>query len=265
MKRLFLVIVLVLGASFLTEAQPLSTTQSTSDMRFAKLATKWDEAVPLGNATVGALVWQKGEHLRFSLDRIDLWDLRPIKGRSDRRFDFGWVKQSLREGEYDKVRAFDHEYHGSHSPAPSKLPGAALEFNTTALGEVEGVHLYLNNALCQVEWKSGTTLKTFVHAEKPVGWFVFEGVKGDIAPIIVPPATPTSWADISFENLRARGALLVSATKRNGRIERVVLKAEKSGVVTIKDFGLKTNKRVEGNENGLLTLSMKAGEEVIFK
>ena len=83
--------------------------------------------------------------------------------------------------------------------------------------------------------------------------------------IEVLPATPASWADISFENLRARGAVLVSATKRNGHIERVVLKAEKGGVVKIKDFGLKTNKSVNRDENGLLTLTVKGGEEVVFK
>ena len=171
MKRHLFIALLTLGVAFNAYSQPLATTPSESDLHFPQLANRWDEAMPLGNATLGALVWQKGERLRLSLDRIDLWDLRPIKGRSDKRFDFGWVKQSLREGEYDKVRAFDHEYHGAKSPAPSKLPGAALEFNTTALGEVEGVRLYLNNALCQVEWKSGTTLKTFVHAEKPVGLF----------------------------------------------------------------------------------------------
>ena len=188
MKRHLFIALLTLGVAFNAYSQPLATTPSESDLHFPQLANRWDEAMPLGNATLGALVWQKGERLRLSLDRIDLWDLRPIKGRSDKRFDFGWVKQSLREGEYDKVRAFDHEYHGAKSPAPSKLPGAALEFNTSALGEVEGVHLYLKDALCRVKWRSGATLKTFVHAEKPVGWFVFEGVKGDIAPIIVPPA-----------------------------------------------------------------------------
>ena len=52
---------------------------SENDLVFNDLATVWDEAMPLGNATVGELVWQKGDNLRLSLDRIDLWDLRPIE------------------------------------------------------------------------------------------------------------------------------------------------------------------------------------------
>lgn len=52
--------------------------QTTShDLQFTTLAKQWDEAVPLGNGMLGALVWQKADHLRFSLDRADLWDLRP--------------------------------------------------------------------------------------------------------------------------------------------------------------------------------------------
>jgi alpha-L-fucosidase 2 len=29
------------------------------DLKFDKLATVWDEAIPLGNGMLGALVWQK--------------------------------------------------------------------------------------------------------------------------------------------------------------------------------------------------------------
>ncbi len=47
-------------------------TPTAHDLAFAEVATTWDEGIPLGNATVGALVWQKGNSLRFSLDRTDL-------------------------------------------------------------------------------------------------------------------------------------------------------------------------------------------------
>lgn len=49
-----------------------------SDLQFTQLARSWDEGIPLGNATVGALLWQRDSALRFSLDRTDLWDLRPM-------------------------------------------------------------------------------------------------------------------------------------------------------------------------------------------
>ena len=37
---------------------PLRVQPSGSDLCFPDLATVWDEAMPLGNATLGALVWQ---------------------------------------------------------------------------------------------------------------------------------------------------------------------------------------------------------------
>ncbi|MEO6290599.1 MAG: hypothetical protein ABIO76_11790, partial [Ginsengibacter sp.] len=35
---------------------------------FDSLPKRWDEAIPLGNGMLGALIWQKENMLRFSLD-----------------------------------------------------------------------------------------------------------------------------------------------------------------------------------------------------
>ncbi len=215
MKQHLYTVIVALGLAFVANAQTLPTTSSSSDLHFAELATRWDEAMPLGNATLGALVWQKGERLRLSLDRIDLWDLRPIKERSDKRFDFNWVKQAVLLGDYKKVMDFDHQYHGAKNPAPSKLPGAALEFNTAQLGEVATVHLHLKNALCSVEWQGGATLQTFVHATKPVGWFVFSGIEGRFTPAIVPPAYGVEEG--TYDNSHA-GASLTKLGYKQGKV-----------------------------------------------
>jgi alpha-L-fucosidase 2 len=58
---------------------------------FPELAQSWDEGIPLGNATLGALVWQKEGKLRFSLDRADLWDLRQMENLDFEKYDFNWV------------------------------------------------------------------------------------------------------------------------------------------------------------------------------
>lgn len=155
-------------------------------MVFPSLSTTWDEGVPLGNATVGALVWQRDSVLRFSLDRIDLWDLRPTDSISGPNNKFRWVMEQVRKGDYLPVqKKFDWPY--DREPAPSKIPGAALEFHTTGFGKVKDVHLYLRNALCRTEWSNGTVLKTFVHASQPIGWFVFENLPDAPAISIVPP------------------------------------------------------------------------------
>ena len=69
------------------EKESLPVTPTGSDLQFNHLAKTWDEGIPLGNATVGALVWQRDSALRLSLDRTDLWDLRPsdsIAGENNR-------------------------------------------------------------------------------------------------------------------------------------------------------------------------------------
>ena len=48
------------------------------NLKFDSLATRWDEAMPLGNGWLGTLIWKKDNKLRLSLDRIDLWDDRPM-------------------------------------------------------------------------------------------------------------------------------------------------------------------------------------------
>lgn len=166
--------------------EELPVTAGKSDMVFPSLSTTWDEGVPLGNATVGALVWQRDSVLRFSLDRIDLWDLRPTDSISGPNNKFRWVMEQVRKGDYLPVqKKFDWPY--DREPAPSKIPGAALEFHTTGFGKVKDVHLYLRNALCRTEWSNGTVLKTFVHASQPIGWFVFENLPDAPAISIVPP------------------------------------------------------------------------------
>lgn len=156
------------------------------NLEFAELASVWDEAIPLGNGLLGALIWQNGDHLRFSLDRVDLWDLRPVENLSKSEFSFEWVQEQVRNKTYDLVQnLFDAPY--DKMPAPSKIPGAALVFDAKLLGPVKSVVLDLTEAVCKVEWKNGVILETFVHASEPYGWFRFKNVPNGFSPNIVPP------------------------------------------------------------------------------
>jgi alpha-L-fucosidase 2 len=171
-----------LGLNQATAKPPLPS----HNLSFQHLASSWDEAIPLGNGMLGALVWQKEDRLRISLDRADLWDLRPMENFTKAEFSFKWVQQQVKANTYKAVQQlFDVPY--DQLPAPSKIPGAALEFDTKSLGEVVLVNLSVNNALCETKWKSGAKLQTFVHASQPAGWFRFEGVSKDFIPRLIPP------------------------------------------------------------------------------
>lgn len=160
---------------------------SRHDLRSDALAHVWDEAVPLGNGTVGALVWEKEKVLRLSLDRADIWDLRPMKGLHRPEFSFEWVRSKVLENDYKQVQEnFDAPY--DREPAPSKIPAAALQFKIPANISVTSVALNPEQALCRVKWNNGMTLTTFVHATEPEGWFRFENTSSEISPELIPPA-----------------------------------------------------------------------------
>src|SRR4030095_9593692 len=120
------------------------------------LAKQWDEAIPLGNGMLGALIWQKENRIHFSLDRADLWDMRPMKDLHPKEFSYQWVIDHVQKKDYGIVQQYlDAPY--DNEPAPSKIPAGALELDTKNWGDVLSVHLYLQNALCEVKWANGTT------------------------------------------------------------------------------------------------------------
>ncbi|MEM7371918.1 MAG: glycoside hydrolase family 95-like protein [Bacteroidota bacterium] len=156
------------------------------DLLFEDLPHSWDEGLPLGNGFMGALIWEKEDHLRFSLDRIDLWDLRPMRGLDLATYNFQWVQQQWQQDTYEEVqKRLDHPY--DREAGPTKIPGAALEFDISQLGVIQSAHLSVEHAVCEIKWKNGPQLQSFLHANVPVGWFRFSGVPDDFEPILVPP------------------------------------------------------------------------------
>src|SRR5687768_18018930 len=98
-RNCVLTLLAVFGIIKHLQAQP----STKHDLHFPQLATVWDEAIPLGNATLGALIWEKEGELRFSLDRSDLWDLRPLKGLQGPEFNYQWVYERVMNNSYQEV------------------------------------------------------------------------------------------------------------------------------------------------------------------
>ena len=187
MKISSLLLLLSICLSCTKESLLNQLVKSPNDLHFDRLSTVWDEAIPLGNGMIGVLIWEREGKLRFSLDRADLWDLRPMKNREKSEWKFSWVYNQWKIKDYKSVQdMFDIPY--DSSPAPSKIPGASLEFDVSAFGGVESVHLYVENAICEVRWKNGVRLLTLVHATEPLGWFQFEGLEGPLNYELIPPA-----------------------------------------------------------------------------
>ncbi|SDC66390.1 glycosyl hydrolase family 95 catalytic domain-containing protein [Niabella drilacis] len=177
-KRLFTCLFCALLVSFAC-AQPAGK----HNLLFTQLASRWDEAIPLGNGMLGALVWQKNNQLRLSLDRADLWDERKALDLS--KFNFKWVEQQVLKKDYKPVQQLgDHPY--DNLPYPTKLPAAALQFNLDELGPVVSNKLDITTAINTVTFRSGVIFRSYIHATSPTGYFEFENLPASITHPLIP-------------------------------------------------------------------------------
>ncbi len=149
------------------------------------LATSWDEGIPLGNGWLGALTWQNEGRLRISLDWVDLWDDRPMPEID--RLTFRWVAEQVRKGQYDTVqRIGDWPYEAN--AAPTKLPGAAIEFDSRLLGKTVSSELDIAAATHTIRFSTGAVLHQYVHATKQAGFFTITDAPEDLLPELIAPA-----------------------------------------------------------------------------
>jgi alpha-L-fucosidase 2 len=83
------------------------------------------------------------------------------------------------------------------------------------------------------------------------------------------PAIPADWKDISFKTLRAEGAFLVSAERRDGLTESVTIISEKGGVCRLENPFEKNDYELKGSaENAVardgndLVIKTSAGQKI---
>jgi alpha-L-fucosidase 2 len=166
-------------------AQP----KAEHNLYFDHLAARWDEAMPLGNGMLGALVWQKENKLHISFDRADLWDERQALDLS--AFNFKWVKEQLLKNQYDTVHKSGDDPYETY-PYPTKLPAAALEFDIASFGKVVSNELDIKTALNTVKFENGVTFHCYIHASKNQGYFGFENLSStEVIPQLTIPGYNT--------------------------------------------------------------------------
>src|SRR6188474_3545341 len=168
-RHLFLWTTITCWLAFPSLAQP----KKEHNLIFDSLAKRWDEAIPLGNGWLGALIWQKENKIRMSLDRVDLWDDRPMKDIE--KIKFAWVVQQVKKGQYDTVQKLGDEPYEKY-PAPTKLPGAALEFDLNTIGKVVSNELDIKSGLSEIKFDNGIIFHNYIHASMQVGYFSFENL-----------------------------------------------------------------------------------------
>ncbi|MCU7548293.1 glycoside hydrolase family 95 protein [Chitinophagaceae bacterium LB-8] len=170
MNRLYKKILVLLLFPFTIASAQL---KPQHNLQFNQLAERWDEAMPLGNGMLGALVWQKDNKLRLSLDRADLWDERKALDLS--KFNFKWVEEQVLKKDYGPVQKLgDAPY--DRIPYPTKLPAAAIEFDLGTFGKCVSNVLDIGTALNTVKFENGVVFNCYIHALQPQGYFSFENL-----------------------------------------------------------------------------------------
>jgi len=154
-------------------------------LHYTEPAQVWDEAMPLGNGLLGALVWGDGKPLRISLDRTDLWDLRPVPEFQSPDYAYKTMRQWVNEGRIqDLHRLYDDPY---GNPGPTKIPAGRIEL---ILGDdclFCDASLDLAKAVCKVGFGNDRSVRVLVHAEEPLGVILVASPEPVSATLIAPP------------------------------------------------------------------------------
>ena len=175
-------------------------------INLSALSERWDEGLAIGNGMQGAMIWKKENAIRFSLDRADLWDERPVKNQNRAEFKFDWVYRQWKANNYTAVQQlFDDPY--EKEAGPTKIPGAAFEMEVpNSWGNPTSATINTYKALAAVTYSSGVRLQAFVSSAIPFGFFRIQNAKD--APVfrLVPPdyagkttgAKPNSLARLGY-------------------------------------------------------------------
>ena len=117
-------------------------------LHYTTPATVWDEAMPLGNGLLGALVWGDGKPLRISLDRTDLWDLRPVPEFHTPEYSYKTMRQWVKEGRIDDLhRLYDKPYGNA---GPTKIPAGRIELTFADECTFQSATLDIARAICEM-------------------------------------------------------------------------------------------------------------------
>jgi len=148
-------------------------------------AMVWDEALPLGNGLLGALVWGDGRPLRISLDRTDLWDLRPVPEFRSKDYSYRTMRQWVKEGRLaDLHRLYDNPY---GNPGPTKIPAGRIELTLGDEAVFENASLDLAGAAAAVEFGDNSRAEVFVHASQPFGMIRIRSARTVSIKLLAPP------------------------------------------------------------------------------
>jgi alpha-L-fucosidase 2 len=166
------------------------------NLRLTAPITSWEDALPLGNGLMGALMWGEENVLRLSLDRGDLWDER-THGEQE------WWKKHPWDAADQETDPWGHHYEGL---TPTKLPAGRVELRLNSGQRLEDFELDLATAHGTARTATGATVQAFVSAAEPI---LMLRVAGSVTGSSIGGVdlVPAGAGDGSFANTHSGGAV----------------------------------------------------------
>lgn len=162
-----------------TSCSSQKTHQGENDPAFqlnlAAPIEKWDEAIPLGNGLTGGLLWGKGNVINLSLDRGDLWDLRPHPAYSVPGLTYETIRRMALAGQADSL----NKLYAKPNDYPTKMPGCRLVLTLPDSVKAKSFNLDMKRGLGTIDM-GDNDIECFFSAVQPVSIMRIHGSITDI-------------------------------------------------------------------------------------
>lgn len=146
------------------------------NIKSSKSILNWDEAMPLGNGKIGALIYGDGP-LKISLDRVDLWDKRVNPKTLEKGFNFkNLTDLSLSDKAEDwkeRERLFEDIF--TEKPYPSKITAGRLELDFGEKCSIINSEIDIYKAIAKISVGENLKIEAFTSATEFVGVMKVEG------------------------------------------------------------------------------------------
>ncbi|MDY7010333.1 MAG: glycoside hydrolase N-terminal domain-containing protein [Planctomycetota bacterium] len=164
---------------------------STYGLSFETPVQLWNEALPLGNGLLGAMVWGDGHPLRISLDRTDLWDLRLIPEFSGEEYSYKVLRQWVAEGRAEDVHRVYESSYTAHA-GPTNFPAGRIELQLADKAKFKSTSLAIDDPAAKMQFDDGAAVAVVVHATEPLGVITANSPDAIVdVKVITPPFTQT--------------------------------------------------------------------------
>jgi len=187
-KKLILIVIHFVSLITVVFCTGCSTTQKETEAAFRldlkAPIDKWDEAIPLGNGLTGGLLWGEGNEIRLSLDRGDLWDLRPHPGFTAPGFTYETICNMAHAGRADSL----NKKFAKASDVPTKLPGCRLVITLPDNETSKSFHLDMLKGLGTADFGNGK-IECFFSAVQPVALVKIPGELNEFHLVANPAVT----------------------------------------------------------------------------